>query len=120
MKEATVFPLDHNCFPVVASNAYKTAGTERFARSAADIADSPGGWNSPLEAANTMPLTTMGGTGEIISGETHPCASDSFPLSSTTFRATTPPFVTSAVLPANGSRIQVVSASCQLAKAAGA
>src|SRR5258708_3415213 len=84
--------------------------------------------NSPLDTAKTTPLTMAGGSGEIMSRETHPGSIAGAPFCSTTFHATIAPFFTSPLVAANpapatagpaaGASTQRVPAiSCQLARA---
>src|SRR5690242_5036334 len=103
-----VLPLVHIDCPVSGSSAYKTAGLDFPARSAALVFESPR--NSPLDNANSTPSITSGGSGEIISLDVQPFSHASAPLLSTTFQAV------SAVLA--GARIQRTPAgSCQLVSA---
>src|SRR5262249_43244830 len=124
VNEVIVVPLFHNSLPVVPSSAYKTARDERCARCAAVILRS---WvrNSPLEVAKTTPLMIVGGSGETRSRDAQPGCSVGAPFCSTTFQATTAPWVTAPLVvnpastasgPTVGASTQRVPlASCQLA-----
>src|SRR5581483_3755405 len=87
--------------------------------------------NSPLEVAKTTPLMIVGVSGATRSREAQPGCRVGAPFCSTTFHATTAPFVMTplsalkpawaACVPTVGARIQrVPPASCQLASAPGA
>src|SRR5437868_15551528 len=100
-KEVMVLPLFQNSLPLAASRANSTACDDRCARCAALI------WlslvcNSPLAAANTTPLTTIGVSGEAISRDTHPGCKTVAPFCSASFHAAIPP--------ERGARIQRVPA----------
>src|SRR5215510_2006684 len=104
-----------------------TAPDERRARSAAVILLSLVR-NSPPEVTKTTPLMIVGGSGETRSREAQAGCNVSAPFRSTTFQATTAPFVTALLNPRSaaceptvGASIQRAPlASCQLASAPGA
>src|SRR5262245_29284406 len=122
-----VVPLFHSSLPVSPSRAYRIAGDERRARSAAIILLSLVR-NSPPEVTKTTPLMIVGGSGEVRSREAQAGCSVGAPFCSTIFQATTAPFVaallnprSAACEPTAGARIQRAPlASCQLASAPGA
>src|SRR2546426_11593422 len=103
-------PLFHNSLPVALSSAYRTAFEERSAITLALLER-----NSPLESANTTPLTIAGGSGEIMSRDTQPRRSVVAPFSSTIWNATIPPFLISPAEPAGASTQRTPDGSCQLA-----
>src|SRR5262247_1501438 len=122
-----VVPLFHSSLPVSPSRAYRIAGDERRARSAAIILLSLVR-NSPPEVTKTTPLMIVGGSGETRSREAQAGCNVSAPSCSTSFQATTAPFVTAPFVAANprsaaceptvGASIQrAPPASCQLASA---
>src|SRR5215475_245867 len=107
-----------------------TAPDERRARSSA-VALLSLVRNSPPEVTKTTPLMIVGGSGETRSREAQAGCNVSAPFCSTSFQATTAPFVTGPFVAANprsaaceptaGASIQRAPlASCQLANAAGA
>src|SRR5215467_1900681 len=106
-----------------------TAPDERRARSAAVILLSLVR-NSPLEVTKITPLMIVGGSGVTRSREAQAGSSAGAPFCSTSFQATTAPFVTAPLnprspreedcAPATGASIQrPPPASCQLASAPG-
>src|SRR5438067_1099920 len=86
-------PLFQSSLPVVASSAYNTAGLERWARCAAVTRPSSVRY-SPLDSANTTPLTIIGATGDVRSRDTQAGSSVAPPAASTTVYATMAPFDT--------------------------
>src|SRR5262245_5229347 len=94
-----VLPLLHSVLPSAASSTYSTAGVDRCARCAA-VSDSEAAPRySPLDTANTMPLTTIGASGDVMVCDCHACASVGFPATGFTVKATMrAPFVSDEVV----------------------
>ena len=100
-----MLPLLHNSLPVRPSSAYSTACAD-FDTVVFTSLDR----NSPLDTANTTPLTTIGGKSETRSRDDQPCSIAGTPFWSTTFNA-------AMWFPEGASTQRVPSASCQVANA---
>src|SRR5882672_3641620 len=95
--DVMVRPLFQRGCPLTASSTYNVAGTERCLRAAARVAG-PARY-SPLDTANTIPLTTSGANGETRFGDRQAGVRVSRPAVSTRVKAT--------MLPAGASPLEV-------------